>query len=323
MRGSAPWDIRQRFAWVSEVIVVRVPIGVTPMEKAYALQLKDRKFQNLYLCSFGYSQCHPRHSFGPAGRPNFIIHFVLEGKGVFETGDQRYALSGGQGFLIEPEDVIFYQADGAEPWTYIWIGFDGTDARQCIEDIGIHREQPTFQCQEGQQLKQLVLEMIHGETGEICNAYRLQSLLYGFFAVLMRDAVPIGHRSHLDENVYVNRALQYIRNNYRKRINVGQIAEAACVSRSYLYKLFQRSMGMSPLEFLIGFRLSRAGELLLMTEMSIESVALDSGFCDSRAFSKSFKRQYRVSPLKYRQMGWESQKERIRDWKDNSQDFPL
>ena len=81
------------------------------MEDAYVLTLKNRKFSEFYLCYCGYAKCEPLHSFGPAVRPNYLIHLILDGKGVYQIGDTKYELSKGQGFLIEPEVQTFYQAN--------------------------------------------------------------------------------------------------------------------------------------------------------------------------------------------------------------------
>ena len=86
------------------------------MEDAYVLQLKNRKFSEFYLCSCGYAKCAPLHSFGPAVRPNYIIHLILGGKGRYTVGDTVYELEAGQGFLIEPEVQTFYQADDEAQW---------------------------------------------------------------------------------------------------------------------------------------------------------------------------------------------------------------
>lgn len=51
------------------------------MENSYVLHLSDHNFNDLYLCLCGYSKCEPLHSFGPAVRPNYILHYILEGKG--------------------------------------------------------------------------------------------------------------------------------------------------------------------------------------------------------------------------------------------------
>ena len=85
------------------------------MEDAYVLQLKNRKFSDLYLCFCGYAKCRPLHSFGPAVRPNYILHYVLEGKGKFSTGKESYIQRAGKGFLIVTEVQATYEADSYEP----------------------------------------------------------------------------------------------------------------------------------------------------------------------------------------------------------------
>ena len=85
------------------------------MEDAYVLQLKNRKFSDLYLCFCGYAKCRPLHSFGPAVRPNYILHYIMEGKGKFSTGKESCSLHAGQGFLIEPEVQTYYEAPVRRP----------------------------------------------------------------------------------------------------------------------------------------------------------------------------------------------------------------
>lgn len=82
------------------------------MEDAYVLQLTGARFKDLYLCFCGMSKCEPNHSFGPAVRPNYIIHYILSGKGTYQVEDQKYELQGGQGFLIEPEAVTDLPIEG-------------------------------------------------------------------------------------------------------------------------------------------------------------------------------------------------------------------
>lgn len=57
------------------------------MENSYVLQLSDSKFKDLMLCFCGYAQCSSRHYFGPAARPNYLIHYILSGKGVYQVGE--------------------------------------------------------------------------------------------------------------------------------------------------------------------------------------------------------------------------------------------
>lgn len=270
------------------------------MENSYVLQLVDSKFEELVLCFCGYAQCGARHYFGPAVRPNYIIHFILSGKGIYQVGEKRYELHTGQGFLIEPEVMTFYQADEVEPWTYCWIGFSGTRAKEYISDIGLNSSQLIFQSERGKELKKIVLNMMKLKEMTVSNQYRLQSLLYEFFAVLTQGLVIDGRKEESKESVYIRHAIQYIRNHYADNLKVTDIANYICVDRSYLYKLFEKTLEMSPKEFLMRFRISRGKELLTITELSIEEVATECGYKDFRAFSRLFKKVIGTSPMKYR-----------------------
>ena len=99
------------------------------MEKAYKLEFVGEKSGSLYVNCCGCSKTEPLHSFGPALKPHYLIHFILSGKGVFSTGENEYPLEAGYGFLITPEELAFYQADAEEPWTYLWVGFSGSSAQ--------------------------------------------------------------------------------------------------------------------------------------------------------------------------------------------------
>ncbi|WP_423236560.1 AraC family ligand binding domain-containing protein [Clostridium magnum] len=48
-------------------------------------------------------------------------------------GDTKYHLKKGQGFLIEPDVLTFYQSHSTNPWEYVWVGFSGSDAKQILK----------------------------------------------------------------------------------------------------------------------------------------------------------------------------------------------
>ena len=154
------------------------------MENSYVLQLKNRKFSEFYLCYCGYAKCESLHSFGPAVRPNYLIHLILDGHGRFQTGDATYELAAGQGFLIEPEVQTFYQADKNDPWTYLWVGFGGSRAGEYLRDIGLGNGSGTFRCGETGKLKNMLINILKKNTYTVENDFYRESFLYSFFAVL-------------------------------------------------------------------------------------------------------------------------------------------
>ncbi|MGN1193333.1 MAG: AraC family transcriptional regulator [Dorea sp.] len=272
------------------------------MEDAYVLQLLEPKFKEFHLCFCGYAECEPLHSYGPATRPNYIIHYILDGKGIYQVGERKYQLSKGQGFLIEPETLTFYQADKEEPWSYLWVGFGGSGAGKLIQDIGLNSRQLIYQCDYGEELKEIVFSMLKHTQSTVSNMYYLQGRLYDFFAVLARDVVTDSYENATKESVYVQEAVTFIRNHYSRGIRVADIARHLNVDRSYLYTIFKRSMDLSPKDYLTKFRISRAKEQLILTDLSVENIACSCGYQSALVFTKAFKQEVGMAPSQYRKM---------------------
>ena len=272
------------------------------MMDSYILRQGRRQFSDLFLCFCGYEECAPGHSFGPAVRPNYIVHYILKGRGVFQTGGASYALEAGQGFLIKPGVQTVYRADGKEPWTYLWVGFDGERAAEYLLCIGLGESRLTFRSGQGERLKEIVLEMLRHNTYTAANQFMLEGLLYAFFSALAQDLDTMAPAGEKDGSLYVRRAVEFIQNNYCRPIQITDVADYVCVNRSYLYTLFGEELGASPQEYLANYRLTRAAELLLITDFSVESVALSCGYRDPLVFSKAFKEQNGVPPSRYRRM---------------------
>ena len=224
----------------------------------------------------------------------------MSGKGIYKVGEQTFHLEKGQGFVIEPEIMTFYQADQKEPWTYFWVGFTGKRASEYVGDLGINSEQLIFRSEKGEELKKIVLEMLKHNKMTIRNQYFLQSLLYAYFATLMEDVKVEGSHGENVESIYIKRAIAFIQNNYHRGIKVTDVVNYVCISRSYLHMLFQKSLDISPQEFLTKFRVSRARELLTVTELSIEEVAKSCGYQDVLVFSKMFKKVMGMPPSVFR-----------------------
>ena len=276
------------------------------MEDSYVLQLQEPKFKEFYLSYSGYAQCGPLHCYGPASRPHYLIHFVLKGKGMYQASGQKHYLTAGQGFLIEPGTQTFYQADRDDPWSYFWIGVGGTNAGKYIRDIGLNSEQLIFRSERGEELKKIVLDILKHTEMTTANLYYLQGRLYDFFAVLARDAVidsyadTLKEKEYGKESGYIKEAMAFIKNEYANGLSVQKLADHLNVNRSYLYTLFMRDLKISPQDFLRKYRITRARELLVLTELSIESVGKSCGYGNAERFSRAFKQETGLTPTQFR-----------------------
>ncbi len=291
------------------------------MEKAYKLEFANEQTGSLYLNCCGCSKTEPLHSFGPALKPHYLVHYVLSGKGVFHLNATSYSLEAGYGFLITPGELTFYQADEKEPWTYVWIGFSGTKAEEYTKNLGLSVRNPIFRSDKSDELYDLVKDMMEHNTVGIANDLRRNGQL-GVFLSMIAETAPIPETDKTEKaNQYVKRAVEFIQSNYCNPIKVTDIADYVCINRSYLYTLFQNSIGMAPQQFLAAFRITKAAELLHLNQIPIESIAFSCGYTDPLVFTKAFKLMKGMSPSAYRKEMQKSANRRNKEHLVQIEDF--
>lgn len=280
------------------------------MEKAYKLDFQNDKTGSLYVNCCGCSRTEPLHSFGPASKPHYLIHYVLSGKGRFRFHGKDYQLEAGYGFLIQPNELAFYQADECEPWSYLWVGFGGTRAEEYLHSMGLSDRHPIFSCDRSEELYAIVRDMMEHNTFGIADDLRRNGQLGVFLSIIAAAAGVVVKEEEDKGNQYVKKAVSFIQSNYCNPIKVTDVADYVCINRSYLYTLFQSYLGMSPQQFLTTFRITKARELLESTDYSVESIALSCGYSDALVFTKAFHSMKGMSPSAYRK---ESHRESTRE----------
>lgn len=103
----------------------------------------------------------------------------------------------------------------------------------------------------------------------------------------------------------VESALTYVQERWAdgdlEQITLGDLARATEVSKAHLSRIFQATLGVSPVEALRQLRLDRAVTLLSRTNLPINQVAEATGFPNPFHFSKVFSAAYGSSPRAFRQ----------------------
>lgn len=284
------------------------------MEKAYKLEFAKGKDESLIVNCCGLSRTEPLHSFGPAIKPHYLIHFILSGRGRFSMGGKEYPLERGYGFLILPEELAFYQADEEDPWTYVWVGFGGALAPDIIKSMGLSLSNPIFKSEKGEELYRAVKDMMEHNTFGVADDLRRNGQLGVFLSVIAQSAGVVARDEGDKGNQYVKKAVSFIQSNYCNPIKVTDVANYVCINRSYLYTLFQNYLGMSPQQFLTTFRITKARELLVSTSYPIESIALSCGYSDALVFTKAFHAAKGMSPSQYRKQSHrENSREQLKE----------
>lgn len=102
--------------------------------------------------------------------------------------------------------------------------------------------------------------------------------------------------------------LAFIHEHFGEKITVPMIAACAFVSERECYRLFNRFVHMTPLEYLRDYRLNAARRILAESWDSITNIALSCGFSGASAFGKAFRENFGATPVQYRRFRQDNSK---------------
>jgi transcriptional regulator GlxA family with amidase domain len=97
----------------------------------------------------------------------------------------------------------------------------------------------------------------------------------------------------------LDKAVSYIRENFRERITVEQLAERVHLSSRQLHRRFHEAFGVGPQAFILKLRIQAACEMLQVENSLIGEVANALGFCDQSAFTQAFHKHIGLTPRQF------------------------
>lgn len=230
----------------------------------------------------GCEDCEKSHSFGPAVRNYWLIHYIISGFGLFKSEGKTYNLGAGEMFVISPYEETYYEADSSNPWSYIWVGFtiDGDMPSPLPK---------TFFCPQAQKIFEgIKYEAISNKEQKSAS---IKARLWDLFSLLSEGKT--------NEPDYVDKALAIIHSEFMNDISVETIASRLGLNRSYFSVIFKEKMNISPKEYLMVYRMNFAASLIINEKKSISTAAYSVGYPDIYNFSKMFKKHFGVSPREY------------------------
>ena len=239
--------------------------------------------------------------------------FIEKGTAEFLVGSGRYVLTEGTGIFINSQ--VIHRFEASESVIIPNIVF--SPSLLSAEDSLIYRKyiQPlldsSVECLifspevpwQKEVLKNLLLVFDVQDTESIGEIKTVELLLKIWETVYknanISESIPAAKATaHTQAQLQI--MMQYIHKNYSKHITLADIAQTVSVSKSSALNIFNKYLRISPVSYLINYRLKRAAKLLASTDSSIYSIASNTGFENVGYFCRSFKELFGVTPSEYR-----------------------
>lgn len=121
-----------------------------------------------------------------------------------------------------------------------------------------------------------------------------------FSKLYFNKEFSICERTYSEETNTFSDIITYIHTNYCEKIRLEDLQGLAYCSKSYIIQMFRRNTGKTPIEYINSYRLYMSTELLRNNNYTILDISMKCGFENVGYFIKLFKKEFGITPLKYR-----------------------
>ncbi|MFE6795371.1 helix-turn-helix transcriptional regulator [Paenibacillus chitinolyticus] len=228
--------------------------------------------------------------------PGFV--FPLTGKIQFQFNGTPYIFTPGKvvhgGAKMKLSQKVFGKTD----WEYILVLYRICNS-ELKESSFLHQH---FELLTGQspRLLELIMRLWHvyNQRGGI-SMFQTEML---FRDVLNEALLCVDNRQNSCEtHTLFERVSNYMQEYYYQSLTIASLAEQNNVNRNRLSYVFRTHAGMGPAEYLLKYRLNMAQRMLFTSDVPVQQIAQAVGIADPFYFSRVFKKQFGISPTKYRE----------------------
>ena len=104
----------------------------------------------------------------------------------------------------------------------------------------------------------------------------------------------------LKSNTELQKIIEYIEINYNKDIKLYHLSNVIMKSVSHLSKQFKEIYRISPMQYINNYRIQKAKELMINTNLNITEISRTVGFQTVHYFSRYFKDKEKITPLQFK-----------------------
>ena len=233
-------------------------------------------------------------------KDSYIIFYTISGQGIVRQEDSEVRVKKGEALLMNCRTSQSYMTDpDVRQWHHYWIHTDGAGVAALADIINPDQKIGAFGLPDS--TRDLFDEILRFLPDETVDSALSISLTVHRILTRMADASLRPQSEKAGSNKKrIQLTVNYIRSHYNEEIAVSDLSEIANMSRSYYLRLFRQYIGTTPYNYLLGFRITQAKELLELSDTPVTQIAEQTGFSDESSFSTRFSAMTGVSPSVYR-----------------------
>lgn len=248
----------------------------------------------LKIVSSGVSRWGPGDSFKFEKKKTLSLNLLTAGNAEYVQNSRKGKIESGEVFLAHKGKNQIFKTGNLGFLHKRTILLEGNGLEGLLQSTGL-AEADAIHPASKQRIISLFKNAYHLMRNKPEDLIKKQSsLAFDIILELVQSLV-------LDYPPSIRSAIEFIKRNLDKKINLDDIAKASDLSIRHCMRLFHRYCGKSPVQFLQELRLSQAKNLLANTSLPVKQIALAVGYDDPFHFSAQFKRRFLKSPKYFRE----------------------
>ncbi|MEW9095366.1 MAG: AraC family transcriptional regulator [Clostridiaceae bacterium] len=232
--------------------------------------------------------------------------FVTEGKVAGVINGKSINVESGEFIFVNSGDVHEIEKYPDQPCGAVILILSYEFIKKLYPDIDNIRLDIMNSNFKKDRLREIFLEM-----KEFClhpkelDYIKVNSYIYEILYILLSNCIILKDQYYI-KNYFKYREKQkeiltYISENYKEELTLEHISKHFYMSNEYFSRKFREWFGITYKVYLSNFRLHKAYEDIVNSEMNIQDVAIFHGFSNVKSFISLFKKKYKMTPFKYRQ----------------------
>lgn len=250
-----------------------------------------------YINCIGHFYCDGNYCIERKEFNSFLLMYIKKGEGIITVDNKSYTARENDVVIINCYKEHKYETSVG--WETYWLHFDGNISEQYFQLL-IERFSHVISLGGSTIIPDYIKTLLKDfSDNKVINEALLSCNIQRMLAELLIIPNETSIES-LKKSSSVAQSMDYIRNNFKNKITLNEVAKYVCLSPYHFSRTFKKETGYSPYEYITMMRLNYAKSLLKTSKLLIKEIAFECGFNSESNFVSAFKHHNSLTPSEFR-----------------------
>ncbi|MBL8027051.1 MAG: helix-turn-helix transcriptional regulator [Fibrobacteres bacterium] len=230
------------------------------------------------------------------------LMLITEGSAIFDTGKFKFTANKGDWVFWNPGEISQYMNFPGKGYSFKMIRFLVVSSFDSDSSMSVNLKNHFRLSNKAAStdIIEKIVQLFRSKGNR--KAITMTRLGLDLLEIIDRDQIAISENHPLPTgniDPRISSTLLYINNNFKKRLQVADLAQRVSMHPVHFTRLFTTTTGISPHNYVLEKKIEKAKDFITFLGDNPDSTSLELGFHDYSHFYRTFKRIVGVSPSEY------------------------